>query len=293
MWLTNSSVGRKVVMSVTGLFLILFVTFHVLMNAVAIFWPCAYNAICEFLGANWYALIGTAVLAAGFVLHIIYAFWLTLQNRKARGNNAYEVSKRPKNVEWASQNMLVLGIIVVCFMGVHLIQFWAKMQLPEMLGEEVESGMVYVYEAFKCPWTLPIYLIGFAALWFHLTHGFWSAFQSLGTNNSNWEKRFKSIGCAWATVVCLLFAVEAVVFTLQANCPDCQAKMVQCDQAEPCHDGVCPEQPACHKQPACCKDAAACPEKPACCKENAECPKAEGCGECEAHEGCPNEQKAE
>ena len=65
MWLKDSSVGRKVIMSVTGLFLILFVTFHVLMNAVAIFWPCAYNIVCEFLGANWYALIGTAVLAAG------------------------------------------------------------------------------------------------------------------------------------------------------------------------------------------------------------------------------------
>ena len=283
MWLTNSSVGRKVVMSVTGLFLILFVTFHVLMNAVAIFWPCAYNTICEFLGANWYALVGTAVLAAGFVLHIIFAFWLSLQNRKARGNDAYQVSKRPKTVEWASQNMLVLGIIVLCFMVVHFIQFWAKMQLPEMLGEEVAPGMVYVYEAFKCPWTLPIYLIGFAALWFHLTHGFWSAFQSLGTNNDKWLPRFKTIGCAWATVVCLLFAVEAVVFTMQANCPDCQAKMVQCEAVAPCHEDACGEAQAC------CKENAECLKAEGCCKENAECPKAEGCGECEAHEGCPNE----
>lgn len=240
MWLTNSSVGRKVVMSITGLFLVLFVTFHVLMNAVAIFWPNAYNVICEFLGANWYALIGTAVLAAGFVLHIIYAFWLTLQNRKARGNDRYEVSKRPKTVEWASQNMLVLGIIVVCFMIVHLIQFWAKMQLPEMMGEHVAPGMYYVYEAFKCPWTLPIYLIGFAALWFHLTHGFWSAFQSLGTNNSIWLPRFKAIGCAWATVVCLLFAVEAVVFTVQANCPQCQKEMTCCPK-----DGMAPKGDCC------------------------------------------------
>ena len=91
MWLTNSSVGRKVVMSITGLFLILFVTFHVLMNAVAIFWPDAYDAVCMFLGANWYALIGTAVLAAGFIVHIVYAFWLSWQNKKARGNEFYYV----------------------------------------------------------------------------------------------------------------------------------------------------------------------------------------------------------
>ena len=98
MWLTNSSVGRKMVMGVTGLFLVLFVTFHVLMNAVAIFSAEGYNAICSFLGANWYAILGTLVLAAGFVIHIIYSFWLTLQNRRARGNDAYQVSKRPANV---------------------------------------------------------------------------------------------------------------------------------------------------------------------------------------------------
>lgn len=71
MWLTNSSLGRKVVMSVTGLFLLLFVTFHVLMNAVALISPRGYNLVCEFLGANWYALIATVILAAGFVFHII------------------------------------------------------------------------------------------------------------------------------------------------------------------------------------------------------------------------------
>ena len=216
MWLTNSSVGRKVVMSITGLFLILFVTFHVLMNAVAIFWPDAYDAVCMFLGANWYALIGTAVLAAGFIVHIVYAFWLSWQNKKARGNDSYEVSARPKNVEWASQNMLVLGIIIVCFMALHLVQFWAKMQLPEMLGHHVNEGTWYLDQAFACPITLVVYLVGFAALWFHMTHGFWSTFQSLGANNNVWLCRLKSISTIWATVVCILFAIEAIVFTLRA-----------------------------------------------------------------------------
>ena len=130
MWLTKSSVGRKVVMSLTGLFLILFLTFHVLMNAVALVSMDAYEAICHFLGANWYALAGTAVIAAGVVLHIVYALWLTIQNRKARGNDRYAVNSRPKSVEWASQNMLVLGFAVLVFMLMHLVQFWAEMQLP-------------------------------------------------------------------------------------------------------------------------------------------------------------------
>lgn len=85
MWLFNSSIGRKLVMSLSGLFLILFLTFHLAMNFVAVFSGEAYNMVCEFLGANWYALVGTLILALGFVVHIIYAFWLTIQNRKAGG----------------------------------------------------------------------------------------------------------------------------------------------------------------------------------------------------------------
>ncbi|MEO5098111.1 succinate dehydrogenase/fumarate reductase cytochrome b subunit, partial [Bacteroides thetaiotaomicron] len=131
MWLSNSSVGRKVVMSVTGIALVLFLTFHMAMNLVAIISADGYNMICEFLGANWYALVATAALAALFIIHIIYAFWLTMQNRTARGSERYAVVDKPKTVEWASQNMLVLGIIVIVGLGLHLFNFWAKMQLPE------------------------------------------------------------------------------------------------------------------------------------------------------------------
>ena len=200
-------------MSVTGLFLILFLTFHALMNAVAVYSLDAYEAVCEFLGANWYALLGTAILAAGFVIHIIYAFWLTLQNRSARGSNRYAVTKRPKSVEWASQNMLVLGIIVLCFLVLHLYQFWAKMQLPEIMGEPADSGYVALKTTFEQVWVLPVYLIGFCAIWFHITHGFWSAFQSIGVNNDKWLNRWKCIGWWWATIVMLLFAVCAIALT--------------------------------------------------------------------------------
>ena len=212
MWLTNSSVGRKVVMSVTGLFLVLFVTFHALMNAVALISFEAYDAICEFLGANWYAVLGTLILAGGFAIHIIFAFILTFQNRKARGNNRYAVNARPKNVEWASQNMLVLGIIVLGVMVLHLTQFWAKMQLPELMGEHVMNGTFYLKATFSQLWVVPVYLIWFAALWFHISHGFWSAFQTLGTANDKWITRWQCISKWWATIVFILFAVEACYF---------------------------------------------------------------------------------
>ena len=113
MWLTNSSIGRKVIMSVSGIALILFLTFHGCMNVVALFSAEGYNMICEMLGANWYALVATLGLAALAVCHIVYAFILTAQNRRARGASRYEVTVKPEKVEWASQNMLVLGIIIL------------------------------------------------------------------------------------------------------------------------------------------------------------------------------------
>lgn len=227
MWLTNSSIGRKFVMALTGAFLILFVTFHCLMNAVAIFWPAAYNVVCAFLGANWYALVGTLILAGGFILHICYALWLTVENRKARGNDRYLVTSRPPQVEWASKNMLVLGIVILAFLVVHLIQFWARMQLQEVCenaykltdGTVVppQAGTWFLQLAFAEWYTLPVYIIGFIALWFHMNHGFWSMCQSSGLNGKIWLPRLKKIGCWWSTIVIALFVAEGVVFTVQAN----------------------------------------------------------------------------
>ena len=221
MWLSNSSVGRKMVMAVSGAFLVLFVTFHCLMNAVAICWPAAYNSVCEFLGANWYALIASAVLALFVLIHIFYAVMLTLQNRTARGSQRYSISRKPSSVEWASQNMLVLGIVILAFLVVHLIQFWAKMQLQEIRGGDEmlppAAGTLFLQTAFELPWTLIVYGIGFIALWFHLNHGFWSMFQSIGWNNTNWMPRLKKIGLWWTTIVVALFFAEGIVFTVKAH----------------------------------------------------------------------------
>lgn len=303
-------------MALTGAFLVLFVTFHALMNGVAMFWPAAYNVICEFLGANWYALVGTLVLAAGVVLHIVFATWLTLQNRKARGVERYAVTSRPKQVEWSSKNMLVLGIVVVAFMVIHFIQFWAKMQFAEICefdvvdtvsGESVPAaaGTWFLEIAFRQWWTLPVYLIGFIALWFHMTHGFWSMFQSCGWNGKIWMSRLKTIGNVWTTLVILLFAAEAIVFTVQArkgvytSCPALQEQYMEMMAAHDdaafateCAASECEESPVCPKgecakaqcanaecgDTACDPAACSCPEgtcgQPGVCQENncAGCP---------------------
>ena len=224
-------------MAITGACLVLFVTFHCLMNAVAIVWPASYNVICELLGANWYALAASAGLALLFIIHIIYAVWLTLQNRKARGNDRYAVTAKPKSVEWSSQNMLVLGIVVLAFLVVHLIQFWAKMQLVELAHLQAEvppmAGTWFIQLAFQEWYTPVIYIIGFVALWFHMTHGFWSMFQSCGWNNDTWLPRLKAIGNWWATIVVGLFVIQAIVFTVKAHnedyikCPELQAQYAE------------------------------------------------------------------
>nr|WP_315091122.1 succinate dehydrogenase/fumarate reductase cytochrome b subunit [uncultured Alloprevotella sp.] len=222
MWLTTSSVGRKVIMSVTGIALVLFLTFHACMNVVVLFSGDAYNMICEFLGSNWYAVAGTVVLVGLIALHFIYATILTLQNLKARGNNRYAVVETPAKVEWASQNMFVLGLIVCLGLFLHLFNFWANMMGAEfynggmaLVGEfEATDGAGLIQFTFGNPIYAVLYLVWLAALWFHLSHGFWSAIQTLGVNNKVWFNRWKLIGNVYVTLVMLMFAAVVVYFAL-------------------------------------------------------------------------------
>ena len=228
MWLTNSSIGRKVIMSVSGIALILFLTFHGCMNLVALFSGDAYNMVCEMLGANWYAVAATAVLVALIAVHFIYAIILTLQNRKARGNNRYAVTSKPEQVEWASQNMFVLGVIVVLGLLLHLFNFWYNMMFAELFNDgyayfsdqliAAGDGYSIMEKTFGNPVFTALYIIWFVALWFHLTHGFWSALQTLGWNGKIWFNRWRTIGMAYVTVLMLIFVVVALKFAICGGC---------------------------------------------------------------------------
>lgn len=220
-WLSSSSVGRKVVMSVTGGALVLFLLFHATMNVVVIISEEGYNAICEFLGANWYALIATVGLAFLVVLHMIFAFILSIQNYRARGKERYAISGNQKDVHWASKNMLVLGFIIIGFMFMHLYHFWAKMQLVEIMhmanvhvSDEAialaTNGAHWIKELFSSPVYSAFYLVWLGAIWYHLTHGIWSALHSLGLNNNTWMPRLKVTANIVSTLIVLMFA--AVVF---------------------------------------------------------------------------------
>lgn len=222
MWLLNSSIGKKLIMSISGIFLVLFLTFHAAMNVAAIFSEDAYNLICALLGANWYAVAATVALAGIIAIHFIYALLLTLQNRKARGSDRYAVNVRQEKVAWASKNMFVLGIIVVGFMLLHFAQFWYKMMFAELMGShEVElgaasispqDGAAFINYYFSQLWVVIAYLVWYAALWFHLTHGIWSGIQTIGWSNNLWIKRWKVIGNIYATLLMLAFAFVTIFF---------------------------------------------------------------------------------
>ena len=216
MWLINSSIGRKVIMSVTGIALVLFLTFHMSMNVVALFSGSAYNLICEFLGANWYAVVATVGLGALTVIHIVYAFILTAQKRRARGAERYAVTDWSPKVEWASRNMLVLGLIIVLGLLLHIFNFWYNMMFAELLHLPTRfspsDGFAYIQETFSNPVYVVLYVVWLAALWFHLSHGFWSAMQTLGINGKIWFDRWKTIGLVYTTLLMLGFLVVVLAF---------------------------------------------------------------------------------
>ena len=216
MWLIDSTIGRKVIMAVTGFCLILFLTFHAAMNCVALFSGEAYNTVCSLLGTNWYALAGTLAIAFLAVLHIVYAFWLTMQNRAARGSQRYQITEKPGKVEWASQNMLVLGIIVLLGLLLHLYNFWYNMMFVELVGMEAQfsptDGFAFIKDTFANPVFIVLYIIWLAAIWFHLTHGFWSVMQTFGWNGKTWFCRWKVIGIVYVTLLMLCFLAVVVAF---------------------------------------------------------------------------------
>ena len=293
MWLINSSIGRKVVMSVTGIALILFLTFHCCMNVVALFSGEAYNTICELLGANWYAVAATLGLAALAVIHIVYAFILTAQNRRARGAERYAFTDKPAKVEWASQNMLVLGIIILLGLLLHLFNFWYNMMFAELLGTEglahaPGDGFGWIVETFSNPIYVVLYVIWLAAIWFHLSHGFWSALHTLGWNGKIWEKRWKCIGLIYTTLLMLGFLVVVLAFTFKCAPSLCKADackaQTECVMQAPCDKAAadcCDAAKACKCEDCKC-DPCQCGEEKACkcvdCKcDPCQCAEKEGC----------------
>ncbi len=206
------SITKKIVMSVSGMFLILFLTLHLAINLTSLISREAYEAACKFMDENIFIRIMVPVLALGFVVHIVMGIILTIQNRKSRPVG-YEVKSRT-NVSWASQNMLALGLIVLGLLVIHLSHFWAKMQLQHFLGNEGENPYDLVKTLFSNGFYVAMYVIWIIALCFHITHGFWSMFQSIGVTNNKWIPRLKTIAVIYSHLIMVGYILIPVYFFL-------------------------------------------------------------------------------
>ena len=221
-----SSITKKLIMSVSGLFLIMFLLLHMTINLFSVIdtFKGTYGAAeglfqagCDFMALPIVTIM-VPVLAAGFLVHIVYAFILTAGNLRARGGvQRYAGGSKGKAESWAAKNMLLLGVIVLGLVAFHLNHFWADMQFKEFQGHHAENPYVLLNATFKSVWMTALYIVWFVALGLHLCHGFWSAFQSLGLSNKIWEKRLTYIGYFFIAVIVLGFATVAVNACLQAN----------------------------------------------------------------------------
>ena len=223
------SIGRKFIQAVSGAFLIIFLLLHATINFFSVidsftgkFGVVAnddklfsagdglFQLGCDFMSTPVITIM-VPVLALGFLIHIGYGIYLSYYNMRARGGvKRYEVASKAKADSWASTNMLVLGIVILGIVFFHLTHFWADMQLKEFTGGEAENPYLLLTTVFGSLFNLIVYLVWFVAVWYHLCHGFWSMFRTVGWSGSIWMKRLKVIGVIVATIICLMFVTVAV-----------------------------------------------------------------------------------
>lgn len=226
-WLVKffqSSLGNKILMSLTGLFLCTFLIVHCAGNCLLFMQDDGqmFNFYADFMSHNPVVSFIAYGLYAAILLHAIKGILIAIYNRQARGGQGYAV-KTNANATWYSKNMALLGSWIFVFIGLHMYHFWWKVKMGTVPmisyeGEEVENLYAEVAAAFQIPWISIFYILSVVVLSFHLLHGFQSAFQSLGFNHRKYTPAIKAIGFGlFAVLIPLLFAAMPIYFLLVAN----------------------------------------------------------------------------
>jgi succinate dehydrogenase / fumarate reductase, cytochrome b subunit len=214
-WFTNllsSTLGRKLLMALTGLFLILFLVVHLIGNLQLLKSDGgeAFNVYAQFMTSNPVIKIISYGNYAFILIHVIWAILLTKRNRTARGGQGYAINKNSS--PWTSRNMGILGTFIFIFLVIHLKGFWYEMHWGGIAtanygGEEVKDLYAVVDKAYSQFWYVGVYLFSMLILAFHLWHGFGSAFQTLGLNHLKYNAVISFVGKAFAIIVPALFAL--------------------------------------------------------------------------------------
>ena len=222
-WFTstlNSTIGRKLLAAITGLFLVVFLIVHLAGNLqlLADDGGKAFNIYAKFMTTNPVIKTTSYLLYASILIHIFWTLALAVLNRKARPVN-YAVNGGKTNSTWASRNMPMLGLIVLIFLVIHLKDFWFVMKwgaIPMVSYDGVEHKDLYtvVNAAFGQTWYTILYAVCMLVLAFHLAHGVQSAFQSLGLNHPKYTPAIKFIGIAFSVVLPVIFAAIPIIMYL-------------------------------------------------------------------------------
>lgn len=210
----QSSLGKKLLMGLTGFFLITFLIVHCLLNSFIFFndGGLMFNTGAQFMADNILIRIMEIVLFIGLILHCVQALVLTMQNNKARPVK-YAVNNGKANSKWYSRSMGVLGSLLLIFLVVHLMHFWVKSRFTGLPGEDAngnENLYAVMQEVFHMGWVVFVYVGGVIALGYHLLHGFPSAFQTLGWNHPKYNRAITICGTAFSIIVPLIFAAMPI-----------------------------------------------------------------------------------
>lgn len=210
--LLSSSIGRKLLMALTGLFLILFLVIHLIGNLQLLKDDNgqAFNVYAKFMTTNPVIVTISYVNYTCILVHVIWALLITVGNRKARGAQSYAVVNNSS--PWTSRNMGILGTFILIFLVIHLRSFWYQMHwggIPTVNydGEEVKDLYATVDAAYSQAWFVGLYVFSMLILAFHLWHGFASSFQTLGWNHKKYNPVIAFVGKAFAIIVPALFAL--------------------------------------------------------------------------------------
>jgi succinate dehydrogenase / fumarate reductase cytochrome b subunit len=210
----TSSIGKKYVMGLTGLFLISFLLLHVSINALIFLNDSGetFNVAADFMGHNIVVRILEIGLFAGIILHIVQAIILTSQNNAARSVK-YAVNAASANSKWYSRSMGLLGTLILMFLVLHLYHFWWPTKVAVFSHEE-HNTFQNIVMIFQELWVVVIYVLGVISLGYHLLHGFQSAFQTMGWNHKKWTPVVKTVGTWFSIIVPIIFALMPIAIYL-------------------------------------------------------------------------------
>lgn len=198
-------------MAFTGLFLITFLIVHAGINSCIFLNDGGetFNKVAHFMSHNWIMRFLEVGLFAGLIMHIVQGLILWKQNNAARPVR-YHVNKTSQNSTWYSRSMGILGTLLLLFLVMHLSHFYVGTKVALYGTGEDHNLYAEMLEVFSHGWIVGLYIVGVIALFWHLYHGFQSAFQSLGINHKKYTPIIKTLGTGYSVIICILFALMPV-----------------------------------------------------------------------------------